>query len=317
MSRSPLPAYCLPVLALAAAACAHAPAAPPRSLREPHSGLTNPLLDCEVSDFSEMRPFASKARRLIAQEKEAGDISRMALYFRDLDDGLDLEFGEDQLFIAASLLKVPILIAYLKRAESDPGALSRSMVFQQTHGARLQSTAVADPLVDGRSYTTLQLLEHMIAESDNQAARALLRGLSAPEFEKVFADLGLPAPDIAGADYPVNVNDYSRFFRILFNASYLNRENSELALRLLAETRFRDGLVAGSPPGLTVAHKFGERRLPDGEVQLHDCGIVYYPGDPYLLCVMTSGWDLGRQAKAIARLSALVAGQARRQFRGR
>ena len=65
---------------------------------------------------------------------------------------------------------------------------------------------------------------------------------------------------------------------------------SEKALGLLQKSEFHKGLVAGVPSGTIVAHKFGERDgLTIGEKQLHDCGIIYYPGNPYLLCVMTRG----------------------------
>jgi hypothetical protein len=63
---------------------------------------------------------------------------------------------------------------------------------------------------------------------------------------------------------------------------------SEKALAYLARTDYRKGLVAGVPPTIAVAHKFGLRRMNEMK-QLHDCGIVYYPDHPYLLCVMTSG----------------------------
>jgi hypothetical protein len=40
------------------------------------------------------------------------------------------------------------------------------------------------------------------------------------------------------------VIDYASFFRVLFNASYLNRKDSEKALALLTKVAFRDGLIA-------------------------------------------------------------------------
>jgi hypothetical protein len=49
-----------------------------------------------------------------------------------------------------------------------------------------------------------------------------------------------------------------------------------------------------------VSHKFGVRNiLADGAKptdeptarELHDCGIIYYPNNPYFLCVMTRGKD--------------------------
>jgi hypothetical protein len=40
--------------------------------------------------------------------------------------------------------------------------------------------------------------------------------------------------------------------------------------------------------------------------QLHDCGIVYYPHKPYLLCVMTRGKSSDDNSKMIAEISKLV-----------
>jgi hypothetical protein len=43
----------------------------------------------------------------------------------------------------------------------------------------------------------------------------------------------------------------------LFNASYLNRENSEKVLNLLTKTDFKDGLVAGvNDKNIAISHKF-------------------------------------------------------------
>ena len=70
---------------------------------------------------------------------------------------------------------------------------------------------------------------------------------------------------------------------------------------------FKEALVAGVPPGITVAHKYGERSFSDSPIrQLHDCGIVYFKPEPYILCVMTRGTDTLELAKVIGDVSRLV-----------
>ena len=74
---------------------------------------------------------------------------------------------------------------------------------------------------------------------------------------------------------------------------------------MLASADFKRGLVAGVPEDIKVAHKFGERETSEGK-QLHDCGIVYYPNRPYLLCVMTEGADLENLISVVGGVSRLV-----------
>jgi len=98
---------------------------------------------------------------------------------------------------------------------------------------------------------------------------------------------------------------YGHIFRVLYNASYLNRRLSERALEYFAKSDFHDGLEAGVPPGTTIAHKFGIYSIPGRTqtAQLHDCGVVYYPGRPYFLCVMTEGRDADTLAAVIRQIS--------------
>jgi len=82
--------------------------------------------------------------------------------------------------------------------------------------------------------------------------------------------------------------------RVLYNASYLTNEYSEKMMELLTQSEFKDGLAAGVPDNLKIAHKFGISTVftSSEEIssrELHDCGIIYHPDHPYILCVMTKG----------------------------
>lgn len=117
-----------------------------------------------------------------------------------------------------------------------------------------------------------------------------------------------PQPGELG-DY-MSPKSYAFFYRVLYGSTYLTRAMSEKALELLTTPDFTDGLVAGVPAHTTVAQKFGEHSfegVPDTESkQLHDCGIVYHPEHPYLLCVMTKGSDFQRLSKVIKEVSETV-----------
>jgi beta-lactamase class A len=133
-----------------------------------------------------------------------------------------------------------------------------------------------------------------------------------PTLAEIFTDLGLPLPHAdpnQTIDF-MSVKSYAYFFRVLYNASYLDREYSKKALELLGHTNFNHGLTAPLPNDLTVAHKFGERTITasTGSMtqELHDCGIIYFPRRPYLLCIMTKGTNPDVLANQIEKISKTV-----------
>jgi hypothetical protein len=159
--------------------------------------------------------------------------------------------------------------------------------------------------IPGNVYSVSELITLMIRDSDNNATLLLNQLLGSEKTQFTYSDLGIKPP--TNQNYSVTVRTYASFFRILYNATYLNREYSDKALHLLTESAFTKGLRAGVPTSIPIAHKFGERTILEGqENQLHDCGIVYYPGRPYLLCVMTRGSDYENMADAIKTISSII-----------
>ncbi|MBP6989161.1 serine hydrolase [Candidatus Shapirobacteria bacterium] len=77
---------------------------------------------------------------------------------------------------------------------------------------------------------------------------------------------------------------------------------------LLSQVEYQNALVRGvNNPQIIISHKFGERTFEaTSERQLHDCGIVYYPEKPYLVCIMTRGQDFSKLSSAIAKLSQVI-----------
>jgi len=231
----------------------------------------------------------------------------VSLYLRDLNSGRWAGIQENAIYDSASLLKVPILIAYLKKSESDHTLFSKKILYRGE--AQDKKNIEFYTLNPGTEYTVKELIEDMIVKSDNSAKDLLFANLDPVFKNKVFQDLGLAIPN-PDAQYKISPKIYSLFFRLLYNASYLTRENSEEALRLLSESDYKDGLIAGVPPTIAIAHKFGQYNSSvasdTNEWELHDCGIIYHPDHPYLLCVMTRGENLDDLSKIITTISRIT-----------
>lgn len=262
----------------------------------------SPLLECENFESAELSYFDSDIKSVADNLMQNGTIDDISYYFRDLNNGVWVGIQEDKKFAPASLMKLPLMISYLKQSEETPEILDLSYVFTQDESNyEMQNIEPEQVMSLGSSYTVGDLMYRMIVFSDNSALKILSKN-SINFRSRVFSDLGIDIPEtIEGEDF-IDVRTYSRFFRVLYNASYLNLQNSNNALGILSKTQFKDGLIAGVPSHVVVAHKFGEREK-DGVKQLHDCGIVYHPEKPYLICVMTRGQDFDKLALAIAEIS--------------
>lgn len=201
------------------------------------------------------------------------------------------------------------MMAYYKLAETDPSLLQKTIEVDTTipDNQNIEPSITLEPK---KSYTIDELIRRMIVYSDNEAYEILQKNIDNKLIVQAYTDLGI---DISkGYSDPtgniLTVKDYASFFRILYNASYLDKASSQKALDLLTKVDYKDGLIKGiNDPKVTIAHKFGERQFTEtGEKQLHDCGIVYLPQKPFLICVMTRGSDFNKLSSAINQISSMI-----------
>lgn len=264
------------------------------SVRSGGYKLISPLLECNLNQSVGQKEYFSlenDLRSLIKEKIDANQASDISVYIRDLNNGPWFGVGEDDKFAPASLLKLPVMMAYFKKAESEPDFLNKKIEFSHNFPLAVQNIKPAQAIEVGKSYSIGELVERMIEYSDNQALFLLEENQDSKFIYQTMEDLGLPIPTQSSPDGELSVKDYATLFRVLFNASYLNREFSEKALEILAKANFDKGISAVIGKDIITADKFGERQLSNGERQLHDCGIIYYPNSPYLMCIMTKGTD--------------------------
>lgn len=278
--------------------------------------LTNPILDCELYPGKEHRTLKRMELALdaaITELRSEKKIREGSVYVRDLVNGGWIGVNERTTFSPASLLKVPIMMAVYKVAERDRSFLEKQIAYRGDMSDEIgltQNISPTEPLKQGDVYSIETLVRHMIVFSDNNAMQLIIENLAENDLIQVYRELGIDIPGMRAPEDYMTVKEYATFFRILYNATYLTREYSERALRILTEVEFAEGIKSALPPDTQLAHKFGERGLPNpagGEIrQLHDCGVVYHPSRPFIACVMTRGDDFPTLASSIARISSIV-----------
>jgi len=272
---------------------------PPQSLRLPGYTFIDPLLACNINNsniYQENRSLESQLKSIIDAHTVSGDISKASAYYVNLKSGSWASIYGDATFYPSSLGKIPLLVAYYQEAENDPSVLDKQVYYPPGSADlnQMQDIPPERAIMPGRSYSVEQLLEYMIKYSDNNATALLDSNIDADTLNRVYGDLNIPTEEsvtLANADF-MTAHQIATLFRVLYNATYLSRDDSEKVLGLLSQTSFTQGIVAGVPAGTVVSHKLGLVGIAPNNVttehELHDCGIVY-ASTPYLLCVMTRG----------------------------
>jgi beta-lactamase class A len=266
--------------------------------------LLNPLR--KYIKFKEVRSFRHKVEEYIEEQKKAGLVEDVSVYFRCLSDGMWFGIGEKYRFAPASLMKVPLMMAYFKKAESDPNILRKKIKYEDLTEISVLFVKPKIAFEPGKYYPADELIKAMIIESDNNAFLVLMKNIGVDVLAETYINLGILHTFLEEKDF-IALKSLVGMFRVLYNASYLNDKMSEKALEYLVNCSYKDGISAGVPSDIIVAHKFGERLRPEENTkQMHDVGIIYYPENPYLLGVMTRGNDFNNLVKVIREISSLV-----------
>jgi len=159
-----------------------------------------------------------------------------------------------------------------------------------------------------------ELVRLMITESSNLATNiliervtparvmALLRGFGARDM-KVLRGVEDGKAFERGLNNTTTARDLSILLRALAEGRAVSRDASREMADVLAAQKFNEGIPAGLPAGVRVAHKTGSITKIE-----HDAGVVYPPNrKPYVLVVLVRGIaDEKRAHKLIADISRAV-----------
>jgi len=202
------------------------------------------------------------------------------VYLEDLTTGAWLGINEKDRFVPASLLKLPVMIAVLKKIENNELSIDQKVIINASD-INLESGTLG---FRGAGYeiSVRNLLKIMINESDNTAYLTFVKRLIASDdLTKVALAMGFLSIE---QDNRISPRDYSNMLRSLYYSTFLKRQFSELGLSLMLETEFTSQIPSGVPSNISVSHKVGMFKVGG---YYHDCGIVYLPNKPYILCVMS------------------------------
>lgn len=218
----------------------------------------------------------------------------VSIYFEYFPTGANISINKDEKIWPASLIKIPIAMAAMKKVQDGKWKIGNELVILDQDKDSEYGELYKEP--SGTTMTIKKFLEETLINSDNTAHFVLLRNIEGSELEDVYVHLGMddiidalkksPKKD-AEIDNRITAKRYSIFFRSLYNSTYLSQEYSELFLSILAKAP-RELLNKGIPDNVPFVHKTGIR--VDESVRA-DSGIVYVPGRPYILTVMVQQKD--------------------------
>lgn len=205
----------------------------------------------------------------------------------DFNTGKYVDINGSEIFPAASIIKVPVLINLFKRIEANELSIYDEMTltnfYKASGSGNLQYAAT------GRNLTIDQLAKTMIEDSDNSATNMLMSKVgSMTAVNTAIRTWGIKnthvqtwLPDLGGTNY-TTTNDMATMLFNLDNPNFLSINSREYIVDYMSHVKNDRLIPQGLGKGATFLHKTG-----DIGSMLGDAGIVYMPnGKKYIVVIM-------------------------------
>jgi len=187
-----------------------------------------------------------------------------------LDSGESYGVKGEDVFPAASLIKLPVMLTVYQEAEKGNSNLE-----------------------DYRDK-----LEAMGKRSDNNAFNQVVKTLGATKIQKTIDDLAMNQTSFA--ENKTSPADIGLFFRELYGGRLIADEHKDEFLGFLTDTIYEDRIPAGIPDNVRVAHKIGTETGA-----FSDAGIIFAE-KPFVLVVMSDGARESEAKEVIPKIAKAV-----------
>ncbi len=251
---------------------------------------------------------------LLAQsvrELDKSSREKLAFVVKDLDDPRRvISLNQDEPMAAASLLKLPIMVAAFMALDEGKISFSREVVITRKDitGGSGEIKAMKLPL----RIKLGELVRLMITRSDNTATNKIIEILGSEYINRSFIEMGLEVTRLNRRmmDFSLRkkgIENYTTASETAFLLEKIARKkmidvlSSEAMLALLKQQTVKDRLTRYLPQEVTVAHKTG---LEKGVV--HDAGIVFSDRGRYIICVLTKDVSSYAHAKKVIGRASLM-----------
>jgi beta-lactamase class A len=211
---------------------------------------------------------------------------------QDALSGVLFSYNQSDRFSADSLIKLPMLLALYKLADSGELDLKSRMTVQEQFivpgTGHIRHTGV------NREFSIEELAYLMITASDNTATNMLIDVLGFETVNTFAADMGLKKTVLArkmqdfeslerGIDNVMLPEDVALVYQAFLSSEYFAKSTSEKILKVLGEQELNNKIPAFLPETVTVMHKTGE--IPGVE---HDAGILQAGERQIVVVIMTN-----------------------------
>ena len=126
--------------------------------------------ECEGAKYL---PLKSQIQNKIDDYKKSNTLLSASVYLRGFNKGNWINVNPDEKFHPASLLKLGLLVTFLKMEEKNPGFLNTRLTFSDKQSETRIQTFNSKQIETGKSYSIKELLEYMVSYSDNNATNLL------------------------------------------------------------------------------------------------------------------------------------------------
>lgn len=215
------------------------------------------------------------------------------IVIKDLKTGWEITINEEEIFPAASVIKMPIMVSCFKAIKEGRINLDDKVKLRAEYITEGSGILKKRPL--GSEYKIEDLITLMITISDNTATNILIKLLGFDYLNKCFKGLGLKETilrremmDFKKRERRIEncttAGDMAYLLEYLYYNKLITPQVSETCLELLKNQKVKDRIPRKLWPDAVVANKTGlEKNV------CHDIGVIFTPKGDVLICVLTQG----------------------------
>jgi beta-lactamase class A len=228
-------------------------------------------------------------QRVVALKSKYPSLYSTGVFLLDLDNGNYLDVNGDKVFPTASVIKLPVLIAFFQ--DVDAGKIKLNETLVMSRDVIVGGSGEMQDMPVGSKFSALETATKMITISDNTATNMIIKRMGGINvLNQRFRSWGLQRtvirnwlPDLKGTN-TTTTKELTRLMVLLEQRKLLSPSSQAQAMNILRRVKNRTLLPVGLGRGATIAHKTG-----DIGFLLGDAGIVEMPsGKRYLVSALVT-----------------------------